>query len=80
MPKIVVNRGKLPDLIISRSLAQLAQKKDIHRNTASAMLERGEIVAVKTKIGKWENEEVVWYIELDDLYLFLENIEKNENA
>lgn len=52
MPKIVVNRGKLPDLIISRSLAQLAQKKDIHRNTASAMLERGEIVAVKTKIGK----------------------------
>nr|DAN54742.1 MAG TPA: hypothetical protein [Caudoviricetes sp.]DAR72248.1 MAG TPA: hypothetical protein [Caudoviricetes sp.] len=52
MPKIVVNRGKLPDLIISRSLAQLAQKKDIHRNTASAMFERGEIIAVKTKIGK----------------------------
>ena len=80
MPKIVVNRGKLPDLIISRSLAQLAQKKDIHRNTASAMFERGEIIAVKTKIGKWKNEEVVWYIELDDLYLFLENLEKNESA
>lgn len=80
MPKIVINRGKLPDLVISRSLAQLARKKDIFRHTAKAMLERGEILEIKTKIGKKENMEVVWYIEVDELITFLGNLEKNENA
>lgn len=59
MPKIVINRGKLPDLVISRSLAQLARGKDIFRHTAKAMLERGEIIEIKTKIGKKEDMEVV---------------------
>lgn len=80
MPKIVVNRGKLPDLVISRSLAQLARKKDIFRHTAKAMLERGEIIEIKTQIGKKENMEVVGYIEVDELITFLGNLEKNENA
>ena len=44
------------------------------------MFERGEIIAVKTKIGKQAEESVVWFIEPEDLYLFLENLEKNENA
>lgn len=59
MPKIVINRGKLPDLVISRSLAQLARRKDIFRHTAKAMLERGEILEIKTQIGKKEDMEVV---------------------
>ena len=80
MPKIVVNRGKLPDLSISRSLAQLAQKIWVTRQSASKMFERGEIIAVKTKIGKQAEESVVWFIEPEDLYLFLENLEKNENS
>jgi len=60
MPKIIDASGQpLPALLIHRTLKSVAESNGQTKKTGVNMYRRGEVVAVKTKIGKQTEEKVV---------------------